>query len=373
LNREKSVSPEPSGPDRPPFQVAVIGHTSHGATALLNDLAELLDERAGQFGPPYRRPQERGEFGTLQRRECGSVPQRYHLFDCSWESDPVLGLLRGDARPDAALLVVAADEGPTERTREQLRLLRRLGAEVVVYLTRLEGVPAGDWGDLMEWDVRDCLARCGYPGDEVPLVPGSLADLAEVLNALVCAHPVEDRPFLMTIENVRYRTNSRLRLCGSIQHGRVRVGDEVEIVGLPDGPRRAVVARSPDLSTNARGVVGVVWVTLEGAEPAVAPGQVLATPGSIAAHTRFEALASLFSWSSRPIPPVCPGYRVEVSLLGAWRSAVCTLGPGEEWFAGTYAEVAVELLTPVAVAEGVRFTLGNCSSYAGYGVVTALG
>jgi elongation factor Tu len=363
--------------------VVVLGQFGHGKTTLVRALGRHGQQgedqhlRIHQRGPFFPRLSTVVSFGTEKRH--------YTLFD-----------IKGSVPGDLALLVVAADEGGTPETRQQVQLLRWLGIEqVVVFLSKVDLLRDDpDFIDLAEWEVRDLLSAHEYRGDEVPVIRGDaraaleaagkddsacacLHELAQALDACpaIPAVPEGDRPFLLAIEDVFSIQGRGTVATGQIERGRVRAGDEVEIVGLTPEPRHTVVVGVEMLSPLPEGVagdnVGIILRDLGRSE--VQRGQVLAAPGSVAAHTRFEAVLDLLlPEEGGRRSPIFTGYRPHFKFRTLDVRGQVTLSGVEQCLPGEQVRVMARVLAPVPLETGLRFALRDSSGVVGYGVATRI-
>jgi elongation factor Tu len=388
---------------KPRVQIGVLGQQGHGKTTLARALEKHHWDRV--FNTCYDEDRHRSPgrpwiaasaADTLIEWQFLSAKREYTLADCKRHRDYVHALVTGNVRIDAAVLVVAADDGPTEETRGQIRLARWLGMyDLVVFLYKVdvfEHEPA--LIDLAEQDTRLALAERGYPADDVTVVRGSAraafqakgwadsactclqhllagldaCDLPPVLSPL-------DLPFLIPVGDVFSIEGRGVVVVGSLERGRVRVGDEVELVGLSPTSHRGVVSGVEMFSPPPpRDTIGLLLGGIDRA--AVEGGQVLAAPGSIGCHSHFEAVVYLLSpQEGGRRAPFYSGYRPQFYLHGhdfdctlALLPDACQCSPGET----VRVVVSRDAGRPLALEVGTRFALREGARTVGVGVITRL-
>jgi elongation factor Tu len=386
--------------------VGAIGHVDHGKSTLTAALvARSAFLRGIDLPKGWDRPivsREPGHDVRLPDTRCLRVEyetehRHYAHADCPGHVNYTHNMLVGAAQMDAAILVVSADDGPRPQTRDHLLLAATVGVpRVVVFLNKVDLVDDPELIELVEMEVRELLNACQFPGDEVPIVRGSaLAALRsqgkndaacrcidDLMNALDRYVPTPERlvdwPFLMSIEDGLSIKGCGTVATGRIERGRVKVGDEVEIVGLTEQPRRTVVTGVEMFNkTLDHGEAGEsVGVLLRGIERGdVKRGQVLARPGSVAACRRFEAqIHSPSEHGGGRRTPFFSGYRPQFYFRTARVTGTITLPEGMERFVpGDYALVTVDLHDkPVALTEGMRFAVREGGRTIATGVVTRI-
>ena len=391
---------------KPHVNVGTIGHIDHGKTTLS---AAISARQAHRFGGEAMSYEGIARGGTVRDKskivtiiaahlEYETARRHYAHIDCPGHRDFIKNMITGAAQMDGAVLVAAADDGPMPQTREHVLLARQVGVpRLVVFLNKVDTVDDPDLLDLVELELRELLKRFDYPGDEVPVVRGSALPallsggrddaacrcIDELMDALDTYIPVPERlvdqPFLMSVEGVRQIEGLGTVATGKIERGRVRPGDEVEILGLTREPRRTVV-RSVETfhETLDEGLagdnVGVLLRNIKREE--IERGQVLSKPGSITPRTRF--LASVYVLSKEEggrHTPFFPGYRPQFYFRTTDVTGTVHLGEGVEMcLPGDWVEMTVELPpnSPIAMDEGLRFAVREGGRTVGSGTVTRI-
>jgi elongation factor Tu len=389
---------------KPHVNVGTIGHIDHGKTTLTAAIAARQAYRFGGTAPGYA---EIAKGGTVRDASkivtiaVAHVPyetaaRHYAHIDCPGHADYIKNMITGAAQMDAAILVVAADDGPMPQTKEHLLLARQVGVpHIVVFLNKVDAVDDPELLELVELELRELLSRYGLPGDAVPIVRGSaLAALQsggrddqacrcvdELMHALDTSVPLppraEDKPFLLSIEDVHQIEGRGTVVTGRIERGRVRPGDEVDIIGLRREPRRAVVTSLERFrQTLDEGWAGDnVGVLLRGVKrDAVERGQVLAQPGSVTPCTKFRASVYVLTKAEGGRHTAFfSGYRPQFYFRTTDVTGTAVLPAGVEMcLPGDTVELTVELLPnmPVALDEGLRFAIREGGRTVGSGVVT---
>ncbi|HXG10649.1 MAG TPA: elongation factor Tu [Gemmataceae bacterium] len=398
---------------KPHVNVGTIGHIDHGKTTLT---AAMVMRSAVKFKPDLRvKTYKEIAKGGTERDELKTVtiavahveyetPNRHYAhIDCPGHADYIKNMITGAAQMDGAILVVAANDGPMPQTREHLLLARQVNVPyIVVFLNKIDTVDDPDLLELVEMEMRELLNKYDFPGDEVPIIRGNALaamlsngkdDAAckcidDLFNALDTYIPTperaEDKPFLMSIEDVFSIKGRGTVGTGRIERGTVKVGDEVEIVGLMRQPRKTVVTGVEMFNkTLEKGIAGDnVGVLLRGIERhELERGQVLAKPGSITPHTKFEAnVYVLTKEEGGRHTAFFPGYRPQFyfrttdvtgtvkELIGADGNKADMCMPGDN------IKMVVELLPdmPIAMDEGLRFAIREGGRTVGSGVVTKI-
>ena len=390
------MAKETHGTAPPLVTLAAIGHVDHGKTTLAAAMTLVLSKRGRAKAVPYDQIdtalEARGDAaGSASRVEYLSASRRYVHVDCPAHADYVRGLITNPDRPDAALLVVSAADGPMPQTREHLLLARRVGVpRVVVFLNKADMVADPNLLTLVEAEVRELLSECEYDGAATPIVKGSALQAlrcgcgeegcpkCRVVFDLVGAfdrhlpepvHP-QDRPFLMTVEEVIGLPDGVV-VSGSVARGRVRPGHRIALVGGSE----TVPARVTSVEGDGSGASGRTKLVLDGvARPAVAPGQVVAEPGSIAPHVRFRAEVFLLGREEGGLgEPLAAGRKAAFALWGAEVGGAVALPPDRTCvLPGDHASLLVTLDAPVALEEGLRFALREGGRSVGAGAVTEI-
>jgi len=392
---------------KPHVNVGTIGHIDHGKTTTT---AAIVARQAYKNGVKDFKDYKEIAKGGTERDDLKTVtiavahveyetPNRHYAhIDCPGHADYIKNMITGAAQMDGAILVVAANDGPMPQTREHLLLARQVGVpRIVVYLNKVDTVDDPELLELVEMEIRELLTKYEFPGEEVPIVRGnSLAvmlsagkdDAAgkcidDLMNALDTYIPTperaEDKPFLMSIEDVFSIKGRGTVGTGRIERGAVKVGDEVEIVGLMKAPKKTTVTGVEMFQkTLERGIAGDnVGILLRGIERTdLERGQVLAKPGSITPHTRFEASVYVLSKDEGGRhTPFFTGYRPQFYFRTTDVTGTVTLPQGVEMcMPGDNVNVTVELLpdSPIAMDEGLRFAIREGGRTVGSGVVTKI-
>jgi elongation factor Tu len=382
--------------DKPHLNIGTMGHVDHGKTTLTAAITKVLADRGMSDYVPFaqidRTPEEaqRGITINITHVEYQTATRHYAHVDMPGHADYVKNMITGAAQVDGAILVVSALDGVMPQTREHVVLARQVGvAHIVVALNKADAADE-EIAELVELEVRELLSAYGYPGHEVPVVRVSgLAALAgdarwtasveDLLDAIDSYVPVPERyvdaPFLMAVENVFTITGRGTVVTGAIERGRVRVGDTVEAVGLAD--KLSCVVTS----------VETFGKTMDGAQAGdnaalllrgvrhhqVCRGQVLAAPGSLAAHQRFAATVYLLSAAEGGRKTlVRSGYSPQFFVRTTGVSGVLDLGAVAAAAPGEVAEVTVALGKPVALDAGQTFAIREGGKTVGAGTVTAV-
>jgi elongation factor Tu len=391
---------------KPHVNVGTIGHIDHGKTTLT---AALVMRSAAKFKPDLKvKTYKEIAKGGTERDELKTVtiavahveyetPNRHYAhIDCPGHADYIKNMITGAAQMDGAILVVAANDGPMPQTREHLLLARQVNVPyIVVFLNKVDTVDDPELLELVELELRELLSKYEFPGDKIPIIRGNalaamqsggkddkacecIDKLFEALDTYI-PNPqrAEDKPFLMSIEDVFSIKGRGTVGTGRIENGKVKVGDEVEIVGLMKAPRKTVVTGVEMFNkTLEYGVAGDnVGVLLRGIEKEeLERGQVLAKPGSITPHTKFEAsVYVLAKEEGGRHTPFFSGYRPQFYFRTTDVTGEVKLPEGVEMcMPGDNIKVTVELLPdkPIAMDEGLRFAIREGGRTVGSGVVT---
>ncbi|BAW02121.1 translation elongation factor Tu [Thermus thermophilus] len=395
---------------KPHVNVGTIGHVDHGKTTLTAALtyvaaAENPNVEVKDYGDIDKAPEERARGITINTAhvEYETAKRHYSHVDCPGHADYIKNMITGAAQMDGAILVVSAADGPMPQTREHILLARQVGVPyIVVFMNKVDMVDDPELLDLVEMEVRDLLNQYEFPGDEVPVIRGSallaleqmhknpqtkrgenewVDRIWELLDAIdeYIPTPVRDvdKPFLMPVEDVFTITGRGTVATGRIERGKVKVGDEVEIVGLAPETRRTVVTGvEMHRKTLQEGIAGDnVGVLLRGvSREEVERGQVLAKPGSITPHTKFEAsVYVLRKEEGGRHTGFFSGYRPQFYFRTTDVTGVVRLPPGVEMvMPGDNVTFTVELIKPVALEEGLRFAIREGGRTVGAGVVTKI-
>jgi elongation factor Tu len=388
---------------KPHLNVGTIGHVDHGKTSLtaaitktlaLKGQAQLRDFASIDNAPEER---ERGITIAIAHVEYETDKRHYAHVDCPGHADYIKNMITGAAQMDGAILVVSAPDGPMPQTREHILLARQVEVpSMVVFLNKVDMLDDEELLELVELEVRELLSAYEFPGDEIPVVRGSAlaalesaskdpadpayAPILELMRAVDDYIPTPeravDKPFLMPIEDVFGIKGRGTVVTGRVERGVVKAGEEIEIVGM--GERRRVVVTGVEMfqKTLDEGRAGDnVGCLLRGVERTeVERGQVLAKPGSINPHTKFRAeVYVLTKEEGGRHTPFFPGYRPQFYIRTTDVTGAIELPAGAEMvMPGDNVEMGVELITPVACEEGLRFAIREGGRTVGAGVVTSI-
>src|SRR5689334_1590215 len=388
---------------KPHVNVGTIGHVDHGKTTLTAAITKVLGMKGKakftSFAEIDKAPEERARGITIAiaHVEYETDKRHYAHVDCPGHADYIKNMITGAAQMDGAILVVSAPDGPMPQTREHILLARQVEVpSMVVFLNKVDMLDDEELLELVELEVRELLSANGFPGDEIPVIRGSaLAALEasssdpnepayqpilELMQAVddYIPTPVRaiDKPFLMPIEDVFGIKGRGTVVTGRVERGVVKPGEEVEIVGM--GERRKVVVTGVEMfqKTLDEGQAGDnVGCLLRGVERTdVERGQVLAKPGSINPHTKVQAeVYVLTKEEGGRHTPFFPGYRPQFYVRTTDVTGAITLPAGMEMvMPGDNVQMGVELITPVAIEEGLRFAIREGGRTVGAGVVTSI-
>jgi elongation factor Tu len=383
---------------KPHMNVGTIGHIDHGKTTLTAAITKVLAEAGGAEFVPFDKidnaPEEKARGITISTAhvEYSTAKRHYAHVDCPGHADYIKNMITGAAQMDGAILVVAATDGPMPQTREHVLLARQVNVpSVVVALNKCDAVDDEELLELVELEVRELLNRYEFPGDDVPIIRVSAlkalegdAEAAEGIKKLMDAvdeyipEPVReiDKPFLMPIEDVFSIEGRGTVVTGRIERGQVKVNEEVEIVGVKD--TRKVIVTGVEMfhklldSGQAGDNVGCLLRGIKREE--VERGQVLAKPGSIKPHTKFEAeIYVLTKEEGGRHTPFFKGYRPQFYIRTTDVTGEVILQEGVEMvMPGDNTKMTVELITPIAVEDGMRFAIREGGRTVGAGVVTGI-
>nr|MBO2507134.1 elongation factor Tu [Bacillota bacterium] len=384
---------------KPHVNVGTIGHVDHGKTTLTAAITKVLAEKGLSQFMSYdqidKAPEERERGITIATShvEYETEKRHYAHVDCPGHADYVKNMITGAAQMDGAILVVSAADGPMPQTREHILLARQVGVPaIVVFLNKADMVDDPELLELVELEVRELLNQYEFPGDEVPVIVGSalkalegdpqwtqkILELMDAVDSYI-PEPVRDvdKPFLMPVEDVFSITGRGTVATGRVERGRVKVGDEVEIVGFTDKPRKTVVTGVETFRKILDEAVAGdnIGCLLRGVDKdEVERGQVLAAPGSIKPHTKFEAeVYVLTKEEGGRHTPFFNGYRPQFYFRTTDVTGEIKLPEGVEMcMPGDNVRMYVELIAPIAIEEGLRFAIREGGRTVGAGVVTAI-
>ncbi|MGH7458146.1 MAG: elongation factor Tu, partial [Longimicrobiaceae bacterium] len=384
---------------KPHLNVGTMGHIDHGKTTLTAAITKVLAEanpnvQFTAFDQIDKAPEEkqRGITINIAHVEYETEKRHYAHVDMPGHADYIKNMITGAAQVDGAILVVSAADGPMPQTREHVLLARQVGVpSIVVALNKVDAVDDEELLDLVELEVRELLGEYEFPGDDVPVVrvsalkalegdPGAGAQVAELMHAVDEFIPeperAVDKPFMMAIEDVFSITGRGTVVTGRVEQGIVRVGDEVEIVGIR--PTQKTVCTGVEMFRKLldQGQAGDnIGVLLRGTKKEeVERGQVLAKPGSITPHTHFEAqVYVLTTKEGGRHKPFFDGYRPQFYFRTTDVTGTIRLPEGTEMcMPGDTTQMTVELIQPIAMDEGLRFAIREGGRTVGAGRVTKI-
>ena len=383
---------------KPHMNIGTIGHVDHGKTTLTAAITKTLHERyqlgeAVAFDNIDKAPEERERGITISTAHVEyETPNRHYAHvDCPGHADYVKNMITGAAQMDGAILVCAATDGPMAQTREHILLSRQVGVPyIVVFMNKCDMVEDEELLDLVEMEIRDLLSEYEFPGDDTPIVRGSafqaLQDpncawgdkILELFNEIEAYIPTPerdtDKPFLMPVEDVFSITGRGTVATGRVEAGVIKVQDEVEIVGLTEEIRKVVVTgvemfRKLLDQAEAGDNIGVLLRGVQRTD--IERGQVLAKPGSITPHTKFKAQVYVLSKEEGGRhTPFFNNYRPQFYFRTTDVTGVINLPEGTEMcMPGDNVEMTIELITPVAMDQGLRFSIREGGRTVGAGSV----
>jgi len=382
---------------KPHVNVGTIGHVDHGKTTLTAALTKVMAEKHGGEFKAYDQidnaPEERARGITIATAhvEYSSDARHYAHVDCPGHADYVKNMITGAAQMDGAVLVVSAADGPMPQTREHILLARQVGVPyMVVYMNKADMVDDKELLELVEMEIRELLSLYKYPGDDTPIIIGSAlkaleGDQSEIgvpsihrlIEAMDSYIPIPERPvdlpFLMPIEDVFSIAGRGTVVTGRIERGKVKVGEEVEIVGIRPTTKTTCTGVEMFRKLLDEGQAGDnVGVLLRGTKREdVERGQVLCKPGSINPHTKFEAEVYVLSKEEGGRhTPFFNGYRPQFYFRTTDVTGACDLPEGIEMvMPGDNVKMTVSLIHPIAMEEGLRFAIREGGRTVGAGVV----
>ncbi|CCO07781.1 elongation factor Tu [Desulfotomaculum varum] len=389
---------------KPHVNIGTIGHVDHGKTTLTAAITVVLSTTGGAQVKRYdeidNAPEERERGITINTAhvEYETANRHYAHVDCPGHADYVKNMITGAAQMDGAILVVSAADGPMPQTREHILLSRQVGVPyIVVFLNKADMVDDPELLELVDMEVRELLNSYEFPGDDTPIIAGSglkalecgcgkrecewCGKIWELMDAVDSYIPTPerdvDKPFLMPVEDVFSITGRGTVATGRVERGQVKVQDEVEIVGLNDKPRKTVVTgvemfRKLLDFAQAGDNIGCLLRGVDRKE--IERGQVLAKPGSIKPHTKYEAeVYVLTKEEGGRHTPFFNGYRPQFYFRTTDVTGVVQLPEGVEMvMPGDNIKMKVDLITPIAIEEGLRFAIREGGRTVGAGVVTAI-
>ncbi|GKU76715.1 elongation factor Tu [Paenibacillus sp. L3-i20] len=386
--------------NKPHVNIGTIGHVDHGKTTLTAAITTVLSKKYGGVATAFdqidKAPEERERGITISTAHVEyETPNRHYAHvDCPGHADYVKNMITGAAQMDGAILVVSATDGPMPQTREHILLSKQVGVpHIVVFLNKCDMVEDEELLELVEMEVRDLLSEYDFPGDDTPIIRGSAREalqnpdgdwaekIIDLFNQIDNFIPTPERdtakPFLMPVEDVFTITGRGTVATGRVERGIIKVGDEIEIVGLQEETRKSVVTgvemfRKLLDSAQAGDNVGAL---LRGVDRSnIERGQVLAKPGSVKQHTDFTAqIYVLTKEEGGRHKPFFTGYRPQFYFRTTDVTGIINLPEGTEMvMPGDNITVTVELIAPIAVEEGTRFSIREGGRTVGAGAVATI-
>ena len=390
--------------DLPHVNIGTIGHVDHGKTTLTAAITKVLglqgEAEVMKYDEIDKAPEEKERGITINTAhvEYKTAKRHYAHVDCPGHADYVKNMITGAAQMDGAILVVSSADGPMPQTREHILLARQVGVPyIVVFMNKVDQVDDEELLDLVEMEIRELLNDYDFPGDDVPIIRGTALGVLECDSTdpnapeYACIHELMDAvdeyiptperkadlPFLMPVEDVFSITGRGTVATGRVERGQINMGEEIEIVGLMDAPRKTVVTgiemfRKLLDYAEAGDNIGTLLRGIQKNE--VERGQVLAKPGTIHPHTKFKGqVYVLKKEEGGRHTPFFNNYRPQFYFRTTDVTGVITLPEGTEMcMPGDNVEMDVELITPIAIEEGLRFAIREGGRTVGSGVVTAI-
>ena len=389
---------------KPHVNIGTIGHVDHGKTTLTAAITMVLstfgEAQAMRYDEIDKAPEEKARGITINTAhvEYETEKRHYAHVDCPGHADYVKNMITGAAQMDGAILVIAATDGPMAQTKEHLLLARQVGVPyIIVFLNKVDQVDDEELLELVEMEVRETLNEYEFPGDDTPIIKGSAlkvlesdskdpnapeyACIKELMEAVDSYIPTPDRkadlPFLMPVEDVFTITGRGTVATGRVERGQLKTGEEVEIVGLADEKKKTVVTgiemfRKILDYAEAGDNIGALLRGIQRNE--IERGQVLSKPGSIHPHTKFKGqVYVLTKEEGGRHTPFFNNYRPQFYFRTTDVTGVISLPEGTEMcMPGDNVVMDVELITPIAIEEGLRFAIREGGRTVGSGVVTAI-
>jgi len=385
---------------KPHVNIGTIGHVDHGKTTLTAAITKVLSETGGAKAMAYdqidKAPEEKARGITISTAhvEYETEKRHYAHVDCPGHADYVKNMITGAAQMDGAILVVSASDGPMPQTREHILLARQVGVpRIVVFMNKVDQVDDEELLELVEMEIRELLDQYEFPGDEIPIIRGSALKalegdkseigapaILELMKAVDEYIPQPerdiDRPFLMPIEDVFSISGRGTVVTGRVERGVINVGDEVEIVGIRDTRKTTVTGVEMFRKLLDRGEAGDnIGALLRGIDRnEVERGQVLAAPGSITPHTKFEAETYILKKEEGGRhTPFFANYRPQFYFRTTdVTGTVEDLGGKEMVMPGDNVTITVNLIVPIAMDQGLRFAIREGGRTVGAGVVSKI-
>ena len=398
MAREKFVR------SKPHVNIGTIGHVDHGKTTLTAAITKVLAMKGGaefkDYGNIDSAPEERARGITINTAhvEYETESRHYAHVDCPGHADYVKNMITGAAQMDGAILVVSASDGPMPQTREHILLARQVGVPyIVVFMNKCDQVDDEELLELVEMDIRDLLNQYEFPGDDTPIIRGSAlaalessstdpsapeyAPIVELMQAVddYIATPERptDKPFLMPVEDVFTITGRGTVATGRLERGIVKVGDAAEIVGLEEEPKSTTITgvemfRKMMDQAEAGDNIGCLLRGIDRKE--VERGQVISKPGSVTPHTKFEGQVYVLTKDEGGRhKPFFDGYRPQFYFRTTDVTGVAHLPEGTEMcMPGDHVTISVELITPIAMEQGLKFAIREGGHTVGAGTVSKI-
>ena len=389
---------------KPHVNIGTIGHVDHGKTTLTAAITKTLAMKGEAAFVDYanidKAPEERERGITINTAhvEYETASRHYAHVDCPGHADYIKNMITGAAQMDGAILVIAATDGPMAQTKEHLLLARQVGVPyIIVFMNKIDQVDDPELIELVEMEIRETLSEYDFPGDDTPIIKGSalkaleyngddvnapeLACIWELMDAVDSYIPTPDRkadlPFLMPVEDVFTITGRGTVATGRVERGQLKMSDEVEIVGLSDEKKKTVVTgiemfRKLLDYAEAGDNIGALLRGIQRTD--IERGQVLSKPGSIHPHTKFSGQVYVLTKDEGGRhTPFFNNYRPQFYFRTTDVTGVITLPEGTEMcMPGDNVTMNVELITPIAIEEGLRFAIREGGRTVGSGVVTAI-
>src|SRR6187401_1277407 len=386
--------------DKPHVNVGTIGHVDHGKTTLTAAITKVLAKKGmaevREYDSIDNAPEEKERGITINTAhvEYSSDKRHYAHVDCPGHADYVKNMITGAAQMDGAILVVSAADGPMPQTREHILLARQVGVpSIVVFLNKVDMVDDAELLDLVEMEVRDLLTQYEFPGDKIPIVRGSALKALEGSGKDDSAKPIlelmaavdsyvpmptreVEKPFLMPIEDIFTISGRGTVATGRVERGKVKVGEEIEIVGIRETQKKVVTGVEMFKKLLDEGRAGDnIGVLLRGTERKdIERGMELSKPGSITPHTKFKAeVYVLTKEEGGRHTPFFTGYRPQFYFRTTDVTGVAHLPEGVEMIMpGDNTSMTVELITPIAMEKGLRFAIREGGRTVGAGTVSEI-
>jgi len=383
---------------KPHVNVGTIGHVDHGKTTLTAAITKVQAEALGGDAIAFEgidnspEEKERGITISTSHVEYDSAERHYAHVDCPGHADYIKNMITGAAQMDGAILVVNAADGPMPQTREHILLARQVGVpHIVVFLNKADMVDDEELIELVEMEVRELLSEYDFPGDDTPIIVGSalkalegdaanVAKITELVGALDSFIPMPvrdtDKPFLMPIEDIFTIQGRGTVVTGRIERGEIKVNEEIEIVGIRETQKTVCTGVEMFRKLLNEGKAGEnVGILLRGTERNdVERGQVLTKPGAITPHTKFDATVYVLSKEEGGRhTPFFKGYRPQFYVRTTDVTGAVELPEGVEMvMPGDNIDMTVELISPVAMEDGMKFAIREGGRTVGSGVVTKI-